>query len=196
MQEWIMVLGIDYVQSYLNDLSQIIEALPKDTVVEIGNLLQEAREADKHIFIMGNGGSAATASHIAGDFIKNSRNPGQKRVSIFALNDNAPAVLSLSNDESYEVVYSEQLRSHARPGDLVIAISGSGNSSNVVNAVDAAKEMGLKTIGLTGFKGGKLKEKTDLCLVVPSDNMEMIEDAHMMVGHILTDMMRGAAWGK
>ncbi|MEA4907156.1 MAG: SIS domain-containing protein [Chloroflexi bacterium] len=191
-----MVLGIDYVQSYLNDLSQIIEALPKDTVVEIGNLLQEAREADKHIFIMGNGGSAATASHIAGDFIKNSRNPGQKRVSIFALNDNAPAVLSLSNDESYEVVYSEQLRSHARPGDLVIAISGSGNSPNVVNAVDAAKEMGLKTIGLTGFKGGKLKEKTDLCLVVPSDNMEMIEDAHMMVGHILTDMMRGAAWGK
>ena len=108
------------------------------------------------------------------------------------LNDNVPSVMAYANDEGYQVIFSEQLLALGQPGDILIAISGSGNSGNILTAIQTAREMKIKVIGLTGFQGGKMKALTDICLVVPSDSMEMIEDLHLIINHILAGLLRGA----
>jgi D-sedoheptulose 7-phosphate isomerase len=178
------------IEKYLSELSIILASLPRDPLLRIVATIKKARVDGRHVFIFGNGGSASTASHMACDFGKNTRSVDNPRLRVISLNDNMATMTAYANDEGFEVVFSEPLKSLAEPGDLVIAISGSGNSPNVLNGVKTAHEMGLITIGLTGFQGGKLKDFVDLCLVVPSNIMEQIEDVHLVIDHILTIIMK------
>jgi D-sedoheptulose 7-phosphate isomerase len=183
---------IIYVKDYLQQLTAVINALPQEPLVAISSVLRAAREKGRLIFVFGNGGSAATASHMACDFGKNTRSPDRRRMRIISLNDNIPTMMAYANDEGYENVFAEPLISLAEEGDVAIAISGSGNSPNVLKGVQTAREMGLITIGLTGFEGGKLRGLVDTCLIVPSDSMEQIEDVHMIIDHLLTGLLRNA----
>jgi len=189
--------GTDFVKSYIDQLNEVLNALPSEKFLEINKTLLEARETGKQIFVIGNGGSAAAASHMVCDFNKNTREAGKKRMRAICLNDNTPSVLAYANDEGYDIIFSEQLLSLGQSGDILIAISGSGNSANIIKAIETARQMNIKVIGLTGFKGGKMKELTDICLVVPNDSMEMIEDVHLIINHILAGLLRGAVmYGK
>ena len=183
---------VNFVKMYTSQLNEILNALPEDKFIEINNVLQDARETGKQIFVIGNGGSAAAASHMVCDFGKNTRQPGKNRMRAICLNDNIPSVMAYANDEGYDVIFSEQLLALGKPGDILIAISGSGNSANILKALETAHQMQIKVIGLTGFKGGKMKALTDICLVVPSDSMEMIEDVHLIINHILAGLLRDA----
>ncbi|MDD5367896.1 MAG: SIS domain-containing protein [Anaerolineaceae bacterium] len=187
----------DFVKQYTGRLISVLNALPEDKFIEITQVLQSARETDKHIFVIGNGGSASAASHMVCDFNKNTRMAGKKRIRAICLNDNIPSVLAYANDEGYDIIFSEQLLSLGQPGDILIAISGSGNSANILKAIETARQMNIKVIGLTGFEGGKMKAMTDVCLVVPCDSMEMIEDVHLIINHILAGLLRDSVlYGK
>ena len=181
-----------YVDNYLRQLTAVLVELPREPLIEISAILREARSTGRRIFVFGNGGSAATASHMACDFGKNTRSPDRRRMRIISLNDNIPTMMAYANDEGYENVFSEPIISLAEAGDIVIAISGSGNSPNVLKGVQTARKLGLVTIGLTGFEGGELDGMVDTCLVVPSNSMEQIEDVHMIIDHLLTGLLRNA----
>jgi len=182
----------NFIRMYTDQLIGVLNALPEDKFLEINNVLLDARETGKQIFVVGNGGSAAAASHMVCDFGKNTRQPGKNRMRAICLNDNIPSLMAYANDEGYDIIFSEQLLALGKPGDILIAISGSGNSANILKVIETAREMQIKVIGLTGFQGGKMKAMTDICLVVPSDSMEMIEDVHLIINHILAGLMRGA----
>ncbi len=171
------------VQDYYQTVSDALLKLPEGPVNEIIAALRQARAEKRRIFIFGNGGSAANASHFVVDVIKSTIRPDQPRLKIVCLNDNMSTVTAYSNDVSYDVIFSEPLAALAEPGDVAIAVSGSGNSPNVLRAMDTAKDMQLTRIGLTGYAGGKLKAKCDMCVIVPSDSMQVIEDAHLVVLH-------------
>ncbi|GAB4475200.1 MAG: SIS domain-containing protein [Anaerolineae bacterium] len=171
---------------YLDELRQVLRGLPTGPLAEAVALLRQARLQGRTVFVFGNGGSAATASHMVCDLGKNTRRAGLPPVRIVGLNDNMPGFSAYANDEGYDSVFAEPLRALARPGDIVIAISGSGRSPNVIRAVQAARELGLTTVGLTGFAGGRLKDLVDVCIIVPSEDMQYIEDAHLVINHILT----------
>jgi D-sedoheptulose 7-phosphate isomerase len=185
-----------YLRSYVAETRAAIEApYLLEAIRRIVPLFLRAREEDRTIFFFGNGGSASTASHFVVDIAKGTRpslQPGAptKRFRCLALNDNVPSVMAWANDTDYSRVFSEQLRGLAVRGDVVVAISGSGNSPNVIEAVRAARDMGLSTIGLTGIGGGKLKELVDVPLVVPSDSMQHTEDVHLLVLHFLMAFLR------
>ena len=182
---------LQYVEGYLSRLEAVISNTPREAMVEIASTLRKAQEDGQRVFVFGNGGSAATASHMACDFGKNTRLPGRPRLRIISLNDGIPTMMAYANDEGYENVFSEPLLSLAEKGDVAIAISGSGNSPNVLKGVHTARQLGLKTIGLTGYEGGKLKDAVDTCLVVPSNSIERIEDVHLIINHIITGLLRG-----
>jgi D-sedoheptulose 7-phosphate isomerase len=134
--------------------------------------------------LFGNGGSASLASHFACDLGKGTAYcNGGKRFRVLALTDNIPAMTAWANDSSYEDVFSEQLRNFVQPQDIAFAISGSGNSGNVLRALQVAREAAATTIGISGFQGGKMKSLCDICLVVPSDDMQVIEDLHLAMAH-------------
>lgn len=178
------------INQYLTAMIAVISDFPMDSLLKFLTVLETAREEEKSIFICGNGGSWATAAHMVCDFGKNTRMPGEKRMKVIGLGDNIPSLTAYANDEGYDRIFAEPLVSLMSSGDVLIAISGSGNSPNVLRAVETAKRLGGITLGLTGFKGGELQGKVDHCLVIPSDSMEMIEDFHMIVDHILTICLR------
>lgn len=177
-------------EQYFSALKTVINDFPLDDLLTFLSVIETAREEERTIFICGNGGSWATASHMVCDFGKNTRMPGKKRMKVLGLGDNIPALSAYANDEGYDRIFAEPLISLMNRGDILIAISGSGNSPNVLRAVDAARECGGISLGLTGFKGGGLKDSADHCLIIPSNSMEMIEDFHMIVDHILTICLR------
>ncbi|MEI6290698.1 MAG: SIS domain-containing protein [Chloroflexota bacterium] len=181
-----------FIKMYTDQLNQVLNNLPADKFLEINAALNEARENGRQIFSVGNGGSAAAASHMVCDFGKNTREDGKNRIRAICLSDNIPSIMAYANDEGYDVIFSEQLLALGKAGDILIAISGSGNSANILKVIETAREMQIKVIGLTGFQGGKMKALTDICLVVPSDSMEMIEDVHLIINHILAGLLRGA----
>jgi D-sedoheptulose 7-phosphate isomerase len=146
---------------------------------------REARAKSKAIFVCGNGGSASTASHLACDIVKGASYMQQQRFRIMALTDSLPTITAYSNDVSYECVFAEQLRNFAQPDDLVVCISGSGNSSNVLRAAEYASSVGCRTIGLTGRDGGKLGPMVDLNIRIATPHMGRIEDGHMIVCHMI-----------
>ena len=185
-----MVDDRELIREYLQGLSELINAFPLETFAKILNVLRKARQEDSYIFIFGNGGSAATASHMTCDLDKTTKQPGKPRFKAISLNDNIPLLSAYANDEGYDNVFSEQIITLGRPGDIVIAISGSGNSPNVLKAIQTASNLNITTIGITGFSGGKLKDLVDICLIVPSDRMEMIEDMHMVVDHLMSITLR------
>lgn len=153
-----------------------------DKIEEFVALLQHAREAGRCVFVFGNGGSAAAASHFACDIGKGTVQQGEPRFRVVTLHDIA-TFSAYANDYGYETVFAEPLRSLARPGDVAVGISASGNSENVLRAMEAARELGLATVGITGYQGGKLKDLVNLCIVVPSEDMQYIEDAHLAIIH-------------
>ena len=153
-------------------------------------LLEEAYRHGHRIFIMGNGGSAATASHFALDLAKNTIMPGAPRLKAISLTDHVPLITAWSNDTAYEHVFAEQLASMIEPGDVAIGISTSGNSLNVIYALQLTKQLGGVTIGLLGTEGGKIKDMVDAYVLAPGQNIEQEEDAHMILAHIITRHMR------
>src|SRR5213080_1176547 len=166
-------------RSYFDLLSHTIRALPFEQVNKVAELLFLAYERQSTVFIFGNGGSAALASHFACDIGKGTVAGRAKRLKTIALTDNVALITAWANDKAYEEIFSEQLESLAEKGDIALAISGSGNSPNVIRGLQAGRRLGVQTLALTGFAGGRAKTLADLCLIVPSDSMQHIEDAHL-----------------
>jgi D-sedoheptulose 7-phosphate isomerase len=174
------------VENYFSRLSETLNTLPREPVLKTIEILREARKNKKMIFLFGNGGSASNTSHIVNDLIKNCRTQGEPDFRILSLNENTATMTAYGNDYGYDTVFEGQLRSYANPGDVVIAMSTSGNSPNVIKALEAAREMKLVTIGFTGTTGGKMKELVDVCVNAPSAWAGVIEDVGIVLGHIFT----------
>jgi D-sedoheptulose 7-phosphate isomerase len=178
---------------YLDEVAKTLEHMEKDLpfkAEEIVSALVKARDSGKRIYICGNGGSASTASHMASDLNKGSNRKDARRFKAAALTDNIPAMLAWANDSSYDDIFVEQLKNHLEKGDVVVGISGSGNSSNVLKALHYANDEGALTIGLTGFDGGKMAQLAKICYVVPNHTMQQIEDIHLIIEHMLSLILR------
>jgi D-sedoheptulose 7-phosphate isomerase len=172
-------------QTYFNDVKRALDRIPADVLSRIYETVLLAYEEDRQVFIIGNGGSAANASHAACDLGKGTAHPGRRRFRVVSLADNTPVSTAYANDLSYDQIFAEPIRTLAREGDLVIALSGSGNSPNVLEGVRAAREVGAHSVALTGYQGGGLKDLADETLIVPSSNMQHIEDCHLILCHII-----------
>lgn len=168
---------------YLLGVGSVIRQLPFALIDRVTDALWNAYLAGKTVYVFGNGGSAALASHCACDLGKGTVINGNRRLRVLALTDNVSLMTALANDISYDDIFAEQLTPLVERGDIALAISGSGNSPNVLKALHVAREAGAFTIGLTGFQGGKMKSLCDLCVIVPSENMQVIEDLHVSVSH-------------
>lgn len=181
---------MDIIQNYLDELKQILDGLPRDRIQQVIEILHEARLDHQQVFIMGNGGSASTASHFVCDLGKNTRVKGVPNFRVMGLTDNMALFSALANDDGYENVFADQLASHVQPGDVVIGISTSGNSPNVINAIRLANSVEAKTIGFTGFNSGQLGSIVQVDLHVASDSIEHVEDVHLILEHLLTRSLR------
>lgn len=179
--------------AYFSNLGQCAATLAWDRVDLISRLLYRAYQQERTAYLFGNGGSASLASHFACDLTKGTcvdGGNGQKRFRATALTDNLAVLTAWANDSGYEDVFSEQLRGLIQPGDIAFAISCSGNSPNVLKALQVARDAGALTIGLGGFEGGRMKSLCDVSLIVPSDSMQIIEDLHLSVAHCLFTLVR------
>lgn len=181
------------IADYFAKEKAVIDALDIDELNRAMEAIHDAWQRGAVIYTMGNGGSAATASHMVCDFDKGIFAKTGKRFKLCCLNDNIPIMMAIANDISYEDVFVEQLRGVIQKDDLVIAISGSGNSKNIIKAVEYAKNCGAKIVGFTGYSGGKLKQLSDYSMHVPIDDMQIAEDLHMVFDHM---MMRVFCGGK
>jgi D-sedoheptulose 7-phosphate isomerase len=181
---------LETVKQYFNELEQMMRAISLPHLERVFLLLEEAYYNGHRIFIMGNGGSAATASHFALDLSKNTITAGAPRLKAISLTDHVPLITAWSNDTAYEHIFAEQLANMIEAGDIALGISASGNSPNVINAMRLAKRTGASTIGLLGAKGGKLKDIVDAYVLAPGQNIEQEEDAHMILAHVITRHMR------
>lgn len=173
------------IDKYLQHEIETIQTLDIDKINAAINMLDGAFEAEKTIYIFGNGGSAATASHFQNDFNKGISEYTDKKFRFQCLNDNIATIMAIANDIGYEDVFRFQLKGRLDEGDLIIAISGSGNSKNVINAVNYAKEQGNKVLGITGYNGGALKQLCDCSLHAPVNSMQITEDIHMIFDHLI-----------
>ena len=187
---------LNQIRGYIEKEKGVLDCLNADAINLAMNEIVRARDEKNQIFIMGNGGSAATASHYTGDFNKGLSLDREKKFRFYCLNDNVATVLSLANDLCYEEIFVQQLKNFMDPGDIVIAISGSGNSENIIRAVRYAKEKGNLVIGLTGYDGGKLKELSDIQLHVPIHDMQITEDIHMIYDHLIMSIFYKTLAGK
>ncbi|HEY3325513.1 MAG TPA: SIS domain-containing protein [Planctomycetota bacterium] len=179
------LLTADYARSYLDRLCAVLKSIDPQEVSRVGALLCNARAEGRQVFICGNGGSAALASHMAVDLGKGASRNREKRFRVISFTDNVPWMTALANDISYDDVFVEQLKNYAQKGDVLLAISSSGNSKNVLKAVQYANEIGCRTVGISGFAGGKLKPMVTEHVLVKAEHMGLIEDGQMVVGHIL-----------
>ncbi|MFN8336419.1 MAG: SIS domain-containing protein [Cyclobacteriaceae bacterium] len=170
---------------YLNLVKDTIDKLDRSEIEKTIEAFMRVYEAGKTIYIFGNGGSAASATHAAGDFVKGASFGLEKRFRVISLVDNLPALMAIANDVSYDDIFVEQLKNFIQPGDLVIGISGSGNSANVVKAMEFAKSKGVQTVAFCGFKGGKIKAIADISVHSVALDMEVAEDIHMMVFNVI-----------
>jgi D-sedoheptulose 7-phosphate isomerase len=178
---------------YLADLQHALANLDVDTLLRIVDRLRVARDAARTIFVAGNGGSAATASHWVNDLAKATKRSGQRPIRVIGLADNVPWLTALANDEGYDRVFAGQLETFAEPGDVLAVISASGNSPNLLRAVDEAQSRDVTTIAFVGFDGGRLRDRVDECLWVPSPNgaYGVVESAHMVACDIVTTCLIG-----
>ncbi|HYT27931.1 MAG TPA: SIS domain-containing protein [Ktedonobacteraceae bacterium] len=181
---------MESITNYFSELEQMMQAISLSDLQAVLSILEEAYHNGHRIFVMGNGGSAATASHFALDLAKNTIMPGAPRLKAISLTDHVPLITAWSNDTHYEHIFAEQLANLIEPGDVVIGISASGNSPNVINAVKLAQQSRAATIGLLGATGGKLKSIVDAAVLAPGQNIEQEEDAHMILAHVITRHMR------
>jgi D-sedoheptulose 7-phosphate isomerase len=183
------VLASD-INTYFDNVVRTIANMPLPTIDRIVGVLMQAYESNRMIYLFGNGGSAALASHFACDLGKGAANGSGKRFQVLAFTDNVPLLTAWANDARYEDIFAEQLVNFVRPNDIAFAISGSGKSPNVLKALRVAREAGAFNIGLTGFHGGDMKHLCDLCLIIPSENMQIIEDLHLSVTHAIFTALR------
>lgn len=172
-------------RAYLDEVAALVSQISEDELGEMVELFWAAYQRQARLVFCGNGGSAATASHLVADFQKNIYLAGGRPWEVLALTDSTPLITAWSNDTEYANVFAGQARCWVRPGDLLVAISGSGNSPNVLAAVEAANEIGAATIALAGYGGGKLAETAQHKFVLHSRNMQHVEDAHMVIGHAI-----------
>lgn len=177
--------ALDFSREYKSKLLNALETVELDGVARAIEMLTEARDNNRHIFVCGNGGSASTASHFVTDMVKGASYNRHSRFRIMALTDSLPTITAYSNDVGYDCIFAEQLKNFAQRGDVFIAISGSGNSPNVVCAMEYANSMGCETIALTGRDGGKLGPMAKLQIRVAEPHMGRIEDGHLIVCHML-----------
>jgi D-sedoheptulose 7-phosphate isomerase len=181
---------MEHIQNYISTLQQTIDQLPKQLIADVVDVLQDARIRGNNVFIMGNGGSASTASHFVCDLAKNTRYEGLPHFRVIGLTDNMAIFSAYANDEGYESVFSQQLSSLIQPRDVVIAISASGNSKNVITAIEEAQKHNVITVGFTGFDGGRLGQMVNINVHVKSNIIEHVEDIHLMLEHIIVKTIK------
>jgi len=180
----------EFLENYLRDLKSVIDNLSTKRVEEVVHVVWTAYKEEHQIFVMGNGGSGATASHFTCDVNKGVSFGMEKRFKVICLTDNIPTMLAYANDSSYEDIFVEQLKNFLEPNDVVIGISGSGNSKNIIKAIEYANSKRAKSIGFTGFEGGELARIAKISIVVPSNDMQKIEDLHMIITHMIMQVLR------
>lgn len=176
----------EFVRSYLRRSIDVMETLPVEEMALFIDALRDARDERRQVFLCGNGGSASTASHLAAWLGKDGSRGGKHRFRVVSLTDNIPWMTSLANDEEYAAIFVEQLKNYAQPEDVLIAFSGSGNSPNVVRAIEWANDKGLLTIGITGRPGGKLGKLAKLPIFVESQHLGHVEEGHFLIQHLVS----------
>jgi D-sedoheptulose 7-phosphate isomerase len=181
---------MDAVEAYLMQMAKVVEELPRDAIWSVIDVLMDAWRRGSRVFLLGNGGSAATASHMANDLNKATIVPGQPRFKAIALTDNIPLMTAWGNDSAYENIFVEQMLNFLEPNDVAIGISCSGNSLNVLRAMEVAREHGAVTIGFTGWDGGRLRHLVDHCIAVPAQYIGQQEDGHLILDHLITGTLR------
>lgn len=177
------------ITDYFDREKKVIDSISKENLNTVMNVLVKGRDSGKQVFIMGNGGSAATASHFVCDFNKGISFGKDKKFKFICLNDNIPSLMAYGNDLSYNDIFVYPLQNYYKEGDIVIGISGSGNSENVVRAIKWAKEHNAVNIGLTGYSGGKVMQLCQYNIHIPIDDMQITEDLHMMLDHCMMKIL-------
>jgi D-sedoheptulose 7-phosphate isomerase len=177
------------IRQYLDRVAAHLAELDEKEIDAIANVLKNAYDEERTIFTLGNGGSAATASHLGGDLNKGACLEAAKKFRVIPLTDCQPWIMALANDLGYERIFEEQLKNLARPGDVVLGFSGSGNSPNVLRGMEYARRLGCTTIGVLGFDGGKLKDLVDYRLHPKVHDMQIVEDLHMVFVHVLMKVL-------
>ncbi len=173
------------IAGYIEFEKKVLSGLNISDINDAMNVINEAYERESTIYIFGNGGSSATAAHYQNDFNKGLSENVDKKFHVCCLNNDLPTIMAIANDIAFEEVFRMQLKGRIKPGDIIIAISGSGNSKNIINAVEYAKEQGNRVIGLCGYSGGRLRELADVSVHVNIDNMQITEDIHMILDHLM-----------
>ncbi|GKX67359.1 D-sedoheptulose-7-phosphate isomerase [Inconstantimicrobium mannanitabidum] len=181
---------VDNIDKYFEELMQVIDVMDREQINNVMNKLVEVNDRGGSIYIFGNGGSAATASHFVVDFNKGVSEKLSKKFKFICLNDNIPSLTAISNDIAYNEVFKFQLQNYLTEKDMVIGISGSGNSENVVQAIQYANDKGAATIALVGYNGGKLKKCAQNYIHVPIDDMQKVEDIHMVLDHMMMTILK------
>lgn len=176
---------MDKVKGYLDAVNTLLGTVSHDDIRKVGDLLIDAYKNDKLVFVMGNGGSAATASHFVCDLQKGVRLESGRRFRVMSVTDHIPLITAWANDFGYSDIFAGQIAPWIEAGDLVIGISGSGNSPNVIKGIELAEAKGAVTVGISGFQGGKLAQAANHNIIVHSEDMQHIEDVHMVISHLL-----------
>lgn len=179
----------EFAREYLAGLTQVIERIPLEGFERVVNTIFDAYEQEHSIFIMGNGGSASTASHFACDVNKGACFGLEKRFKVICLSDNIPIILAYANDKSYDDIFVEQLTNLLSAGDVVIGISGSGNSKNVIKAIQYANDRSATLVAFTGFDGGQLAKIAKLSILIPTNDMQKVEDVHLILTHMIMQIL-------
>ena len=174
---------------YFIELAKVLNSLDPDETDRCASIIFEYINSEKKIMTCGNGGSAFTASHYVTDWVKAPKTEKDRRLNAISLSDNTGLLTAYANDMDYENIFSEQISVYGNIGDLVVFVSGSGNSKNIINAMNVAKAAGLRTMAVVGYDGGQLKQLADFSFHVPSFNMQICEDLHLMFGHIVVNRL-------
>lgn len=184
------------IKDYIRLEKDVLDKLDVEMLNKAINALVETQVNGNTVYTIGNGGSASTASHFQNDFNKGLSETLEKKFDFRCLSDNISTLMAIANDMSYDDIFVEQLKGHLKKGDVLLAISGSGNSKNIIKAVEYTKQNGNKVIGLTGYSGGKLKELCDISLHVPVNSMQVAEDIHMIFDHLMMSVLYKYLCGK
>lgn len=186
----------EQINAYLEKEKDVLANLPIEDINAVMNLLEKARTQGKRIFICGNGGSASTASHYVCDFNKGVSLGQEVKYDFECLSDNVPMMMAVANDIGYDDIFLVPLQNKLRQGDVVIGISGSGNSENVVRALRYAEETGAETVAICGYGGGRIKELAKHNIHVKVDNMQIVEDVHLMLDHLMMYVLTADSCGQ
>ena len=185
-----MINYSEKIKEYIAKEIEVLNSIDTNSINLVMNEINKAYEKSANIYLFGNGGSAATASHLLNDFNQCPSIAGEKKFNFICLNDNIPTVLAIANDFGFEHIFSHQIKNKLKKDDLVIGLSGSGNSTNILEAIKYAKSQNVKTIGISGFDGGNLALIADISFCVGINNIQITEDVHMILGHLMANVFR------